>query len=472
MKQTFITGFILCFFLAVLSFNTSAQEYKYDLNKYYTPDIVRNQLDLNFNSVGGFSNQLYRRDSLPNNTQNLNNLNGVLGSSYQTYKNTRKNVSTFNIDLNLRGQFNNSDYKPSNDSFLATQSTTNLNIGYNVWLYNPKKQFLSFTIHGNISEDGNMNHTTHLSVKTKAGNQNFDGFLRASIGVGFGRIESVEDARQAIYILDELSKKKVLTRQLSDDEIFQFAQQISRVKNKRFLDSRLHLIDEITSVDSFFVSNHLLTNSDASYFTTLYDYWQYGALNSRKSGHEFAMSLSPAVSLSSDNRLSIDSLIWAHGYNNNISGEFSITYNYEKPVSLNWQHSGSVSLRCNTTRYEQSILPDINNTLDIRKYTYYNAYLSGSYYISYYPNTRTNYSVGLAQFISLMLQDDMISATTSPENRSQSRTSFNLNASYYFSPQFRLSGNARIGNYIQNSDNYTYSGLDGGISASFIYSFF
>ena len=111
------------------------------------------------------------------------------------------------INLNLQGQFNNSDYKPSNDSFLATQSTNNLNIGYDVRFYNPKKQFLSLGIHGSIGEDGNMNHFTTNSVKTKAGNQNFDVGFGASIGLGFGRIESVEDARQAIYILDELSKK-------------------------------------------------------------------------------------------------------------------------------------------------------------------------------------------------------------------------------------------------------------------------
>ncbi|MHB9143030.1 MAG: hypothetical protein ACYC25_14255, partial [Paludibacter sp.] len=77
MKQTFITGFILCFFLAVLSFNTSAQEYKYDLNKYYTPDIVRNQLDVSFNGNGSFNNQTSTYDSVYNNT-----LNGSLISTF------------------------------------------------------------------------------------------------------------------------------------------------------------------------------------------------------------------------------------------------------------------------------------------------------------------------------------------------------------------------------------------------------
>ena len=469
MKKTFITGFILCFFLAVLSFNTSAQEYKYDISKYYTPDIVRNQLDISFSGNGSFNTQTSTNDSVFNNT-----MNGSLIPTFVMYKNTRKLVSQFQVNGSFQGQSSGSGkLNDINNSFVATQSTSNLNIGYDVRFYNPKKLFLLLGIHGSIGEDGNMNHfNINSSVKTKAGNQNFDGGFGASIGVGFGRIESVEDARQAIYILDELSKKGVLTRQLSDDEIFQFAQQISRVKNKRFLDSRLHLIDEITSVDSFFVSNHLLTKSDATYFTTLYDYWQYGALNSRKSGHEFAISISPTVSLSSDNSLSTDSLTWAHGYFNYFRRVLSITYNYEKPVSLNWQHSANVTLNYNSTLYDRKTLPETNYPSTNSKYTNNDANLYGSYYISYYPNTRTNYSVGLMQNFYFISHDYMNGSTTSPENTFQSLTSFNLNASYYFSPQFRLSGNAGIGCNFQSSTDYKFSGLNGGISASLIYSFY
>lgn len=468
MKKTFITRFIFCFFCGALSFNTSAQEYKYDISKYYTPDIVRNKLDVSFSGSGSFNNQTSSNDSVFHNT-----LNGSLSPTFEMYKNTRKLVSQFQVNGSFHGQSNGSEHlsDPKN-SLVATQSTTNLIIGYDVRFYNPKKQFLSLGIHGNIGGDGNMNHFTTNSVKTKAGNRNSAGGFGASIGLGFGRIESVEDARQAIYILDELSKKGVLTRQLSDDEIFQLSQQISRVKNKRFLDSRLHLIDEITSIDSFFVSNKLLTKSDATYFTTLYDYWQYGALNSRKSGHEFAIRVSPTVSLSSNNSLSVDSLTWAHGYSNFSRGELSLTYNYEKPVSLNWQHSANLSLNYTSTLYDSKTLPETNYPSTTSKYTHNDAYLQGSYYIRYYPNTRTNYSIGLTQFLSLMSDDDMNSSTTSQRNIYYSLTSFNFNASYYFSPQFRLSGNAGIGCNFQSSDNYKYSVINGGISASLIYSFF
>ena len=91
------------------------------------------------------------------------------------------------------------------------------------------------------------------------------------LGLGFGRIEDVTDARQAIYMLEALHKNGVLSRQLSNEEVVALAQKISSEKNKRFFDSRLHKIDEISAVDSFFVASKALSKNDASYFTALYD---------------------------------------------------------------------------------------------------------------------------------------------------------------------------------------------------------
>jgi len=50
----------------------------------------------------------------------------------------------------------------------------------------------------------------------------------------------------------------VLNRKLTTEEIHAFAQTISTVKNKRFLDARLRMIDEITTVDSVLVNMGVL----------------------------------------------------------------------------------------------------------------------------------------------------------------------------------------------------------------------
>ena len=43
MKKHYIFSLCLCFLCTTFSFRLSAQEYNnFDLNKYYTPDIVRN----------------------------------------------------------------------------------------------------------------------------------------------------------------------------------------------------------------------------------------------------------------------------------------------------------------------------------------------------------------------------------------------------------------------------------------------
>lgn len=50
MKKHYIFSLCLCFLCTTFSFRLSAQEYNnFDLNKYYTPDIVRNALDFGIN---------------------------------------------------------------------------------------------------------------------------------------------------------------------------------------------------------------------------------------------------------------------------------------------------------------------------------------------------------------------------------------------------------------------------------------
>jgi hypothetical protein len=86
------------------------------------------------------------------------------------------------------------------------------------------------------------------------------------LGIGYGRIENVQDARQAIYIANALSKNGVLTRNLSNSEMFELSQIISTVKNKRFLDSRLRLIEEITTVTSSITRKNKQTENGQHFF--------------------------------------------------------------------------------------------------------------------------------------------------------------------------------------------------------------
>lgn len=257
------------------------------------------------------------------------------------------------------------------------------------------------------------------------------------VGVGKGRLESVEDARQAIYILDNLTKRGVLTRKLTNDEIFTLSQLISTVKNKRFFDSRLHLIEEITRVDSFFVHRELLRNSDASYFTTLYDYWQHGALFERLSGKEFHSFISGEINISKYEVKSSEVTV-PHLYDNQYRNLHWINqFSYEKPINPYWQNSLSIRLM---TGYLQQHLyrpgPDTSWEKNL------NSSLSGSYSWDYYPNSRTNFSMRISQQFTYAHAISPFDGERTYENGGKifnTATSLGGSLNYYISPQLRLS---------------------------------
>ena len=271
MKKHYIFSLCLCFLCTTSFFRLSAQEYNnFDLNKYYTPDIVRNALDFGMSINDNFNSQSSSSDTISSNY-----LRWYFNPTFSRYKDTRKRVTT----LSVGGTTNGSSQQSSN-LYRSRYSDNDATINYKTSFYNKKNNFLTFNASGNYTDN-----SSDINQKNDAGEITLENYnksnrwnLRASIGIGKGRIEQVTDARQAVYILDELSKRGKLTKTLSDIEIFNFAQTISKVKNKRFLDARLHRIDEITTVDSFLVKNNYLTSQDAGYFSTLYDFWEYGDL--------------------------------------------------------------------------------------------------------------------------------------------------------------------------------------------------
>jgi len=473
MKKKIFTSFIFCFFFSAVSFYSSAQDYKYDISKYYTPDIVRNSLDFDFNSYGSYTNtkDKYIVNYLRSDTTNGSSLNGSINSTFLNLKNTRKRISSIQLTGNF--QIANSSYNPGIDIYSnrSFNSSNYLGLTYSNRYYKTKNHFLSFGINSFLNDNVSKNNTGNASTFSNNYKNNAGIGLSPSIGIGTGRIESVEDARQALYILKELSGKGVLTRQLTDDEIFNLSQQISRVKNKRFLDSRLHLMDEIASVDSFFVNNNLIDKSDATYFTNLYDLWVNGANFSRKSGHEFRIDFSPSVSwYYNKNQLNSENGNDTTTDNQkNYNGNLAFSYSYEKPVNLNWQHS------VNAVLYGYSnFQKNRTNTQPWYNLNYSGVNFNGSYTIGYFPNTRTNLRVGISETLN---QDYSKSYTklfdSNPWYKSfTSITSFNFTAYYYLSAQLRISGNASLYKKYNKNDYGTINDFNTGFSAGLNYSFF
>ncbi|NBH89904.1 hypothetical protein [Parabacteroides distasonis] len=404
-----------------------AQEYKvYDIGTYRLPDITRNELDFSLHSEGSFNDYT--------GTDGVGSfLGGDFEVSFNRYRNARSFRGTHNAAVSFSGDYNKTIFGEKRGDY---------SLGL---FYSNSSRFYGDDYEGLFFETGGAASFSMAgdkifgAVEEEERNTFKKVTLSIPLRVGKGRIERVEDARQAIYILENLSKRKVLNRKLTDEEIDEFARLISTVKNKRFFDARLRMIDEVTAVDSFLVRSGALTSGGASYFTTLYDYWMYGDLFKRKSGTEISGGVRPGfvydASDSPDpsfhrNRLKEASIL------------ADISFDYEKPLSLYWQNSASAYLSGCYSRRDEQIKDHLYNELEYKRDDYA-ARLGGRYAFGYYPNSRTNINLGIEEVLGWDKSkwDD---PAAEPQSYVSTNTSLTLDLYYYFSPQLRLAAEGRL----------------------------
>ena len=476
--KNLILAFIFILILSltnVYSQNEAQEEYQewksndictdFDISKYFTPDILRNQMYFYFYLLSDYSD--YKNENNTNGdisssyNRNNNSFTGQISSNFSRYINTRKKISNYSINLSLiRDLYSNkiNDINTNNNYSLIKDDFNGLSrfeLGSN-WqnkLYFSKLYFLIYNIAGNLSY-GDSNVRSKNNEENSSQKRNiFNIAISPEIGAGFGRIENVEDAIHSVYIVNALSKRNILNRNLTNEEMFELSQKISKIKNKRFLDSRLHLMEEISTVDSFFIEKGVLNNSGASYFTNLYDMWEYGSLFSRRSGYEITFQVLPNYIYDySKSTYELQNEFTRNQYQKSIIS--SLGFNYEKPFKFKWQHSFRSKIN-----YAFMQIKATEKESDYNYSTKGNTFFaSASYSLGYYPNTRTNIRATAGQ---------QISRTTRNEDNYSStyyNTYLNFGLSYYFSPHFQVYSTCIIDyyNFKGNYNNSTY--INGGKS--------
>ena len=206
------TKLTLSILFLVVMFTTFGQSYdNYPLKDYYTPDIQRRSLEFDMNGK-------FEAEKTDKHLLNLSQ-----DSRFHSLVNTRKKISDLFINVYLREK-----NAKGMDDYVKYQDFSILsNISYDEKRYITPKFFFQYM--GNIAYTNNLSKETriehdnekgYVDVRYKTTSSSFYGY--AKLGVGIGRIENVTDARQALYILDALTKNGRLKKQLSDDEIFKF----------------------------------------------------------------------------------------------------------------------------------------------------------------------------------------------------------------------------------------------------------
>jgi len=357
--------------LIILLFTSTflnAQISDYKISKYKTPYYKRNSLD--FSVYDAFANgKSFETDSLR--TQNSLNSDIYFYSIYNKKKYCGEQIfklsTPYNYDKsNLLQTLVYSlglDFQSSNKIYLVKKLFFIQTFDYKINYYYDKSLDNRTII--------NSSYIVNQVYKSKMLN------LDNNTGFGYGRVENVEDARQTLYILDELQKQNRLKRQPTEAEIKEISEFITLQNNKRFFDSRIQKIEDLTLLDSVLNEKGLIEKSDATYFTTLMDMWNYGSQFQRKSGFEFFIS----VNYGFDYWLHKNKLTF-YDFNNNSFLNIDTTYNHIKDNYF-------FGINGNLAYYKP-----INNNLQLSFNFKDDAFLA----LSYYPNTRTYTSIEIGTF--------------------------------------------------------------------------
>lgn len=465
------------------SLEISAQTNVYSIASYKNPTYRYQFLNTQFNLGSNSSNQRFG-SSVKN--YGLKTVSGSLNSSvnadYQLLMNTPtyQGEQNASFDFYLSGGANKADGTLNGHSRSFDQSS-NLRLNSSNRYYFKPNYFLevspSLILSNNSFTDHYWNEASEAQTESEFKLKDAHRELQGSLGVaiGQGRIEAVQDAQMAIYILEDLNKLGSLKRNLSAEDIEALATVITKAKTTRFFDSRIQRIKEMAEIDALLGSRGLKSNGDAAYFTSLYDNWLYANNPIRESGHRYFVGLS--VDTYNKNRVNSQDSLLPAGYTNKAKSTDQtygagvyVGFKNEKPLNLKWQRSFSGRVDFTYNFYKeasQQLLPSELNEFIIKKTNgpSLDANIGGSY--GYYPTTRTYANAGLYYNMHYGKFDresdyDLNKYTDASEFWSSLQLSLGVN--YYCSERLRLHISA--GEFLYLEDMFSGSSEPSGINGS------
>ena len=443
-------------FIAVMYFTSlmlNAQDI--DLSKFVVPEYSRNELQFNFNSSnnGEWSEEAESdiQDDQKNNSISLINNSRI---NFNRYANSSSYQGSQSISVGLDfPQMRKSNAETAISSSSIKSRTSSGSISYNSTnrFYSDSKWYweadpnVNLRLYGNYYlNEFNFNYPDVNNSVEERKSANYSGNVNADFRVGKGRVEPVEDLRQVVYILTELKKAGRISREISEDETILIAQKLSALKNRRFLDSRLRLIEEMTEIEKIMTEMDIISDNDAIFFATVNDYWSMTANPVRSSGSRISLGVLPGYFFQDYHAngtvkyFNPDSIFPFESKEilNVVSTYISARYERFEPINLYWQQDFVAELFTDFESRTSEYMSDPEKS----RMLYYGA--SANYSLKFYPNSRTEYS-GDA---SLLLKRGEGAEDSVVEYRYASGN-LKLSGKYYFSPHLTMQGSAGFNYY-------------------------
>ena len=375
---------ILLVLFIIISCTIYSQDSSFQLKdyKYRTPGFQ--SLTLNID-LGG--NVLSRKwpTLLNNETQRSFQLYPSTINYYRTSSTDKKIKSEY---YNLRPSFTASSitrdsYKSKTRSYQAPFYAIHDNR-----YYKPGKWF--FELNNFLDGDWYQNKNSDTSGSSKRNKLHLrDNF---SIGFGKGRIELVQDAQMAMFILNDLQEMGLLENEVTPELARDLAVLITEMNNKRIFDSRRRRIYELTQIESFLKNKGLTGNTDIRHFTLINDNWAFANNPIRQSGSAWFIRMQANGEFFTDKSKTLgNSISKSKGRDYRIGVGPQVGYERYHPVNLHWQTNFSTTL--SWKYYETDHIYEWEQpgtSWETGSHTFesgLNYFLS--YGLAYYPNTRT-----------------------------------------------------------------------------------
>ena len=460
----------------------NAQYSGFDLSKYKLPDIKLNRLDLNLNMDHIKDNYSTEITSIAKYRSISNTLDGTLNLDYFHFRNTDRYQGNLEIILDIEPSLFNMEsngYKTRNNNTVGSLTINSANRFFNTNQY-------FFEADPSLILSTGTTRRYHDYSTTQSEKDNSDDFtttVSLPVSVGHGRIEPIEDARLAIYILEELNKAGRISALPSENVVLEMARVISRIRNKRFFDTRIRKITELQVIDSFLVANNVISSHDINYFAVLNDNWDYAGGPVRKSGFAVSAGINDNLTLDKSRQETIitgNSTVKNNSDNNkyDIGGFLRIVY--EKPVNLYWQNSFYIE----TTLNREFVRDPNDKASPVYNYETNMFRTDITYSWQFLPNSRTSVGLSLSGYYQYFYGDK--NSGTSNGNYHQTTNNIGvypaLNIYYYISPQMRIQftpsftiNQSGSSSKYDNGDPDTKAAMHiyhHDISVHFIYSFF
>jgi hypothetical protein len=442
------TPLLLC--MLCVSFACFSQDKNFDLSKYKFPDYKRHELEFNLSSNGGTDNSQYLwNDKTEKSLSSKNHSDARIGYTFRSL--SRKKVDYLYSSLSGIYDFS------KNKSYGSTYATKNIDLSSQLNFYwdrqvywKEDKWFLD------IINQVQYNFRQNKEIVPKRDNQPSTYHnINASVGlgVGVGRLESVNDLVQSCYILEKLKTQKALAHELEEKDIFEFAKFASKLKNKRFFDTRLRRIAELQALDSLLHNSGLIENKEISYFTTLNDLWSYGYFGNRYSGTVLKFWFGPEylIEFSKANTAKSNTI------SSSTYGASNLSFVSNKQLNLFWDCNFYIGVR-NRTFITQAI--DTDDSYYERQGNLFNA--NAGFGFGFYPDSRTsiNFTTGYYGYDETNNKSvyDYNGQGGLVEDKYWANTlNSRIGGTYFISPQLQLTGSFRLSyndKGYQSTDNF------------------